>query len=222
MAKKKFPFGPRPPLTRERILHTAVALADQGGIEALSMRKLGYELGVEAMSLYNHVASKNDLLDGITDLVLSEIELPADGDWKTALRRSAVSAHEVLRRHPWACNLALSSARVVPVSVRRADWMLRRLREGGFSAEVTYHAYHALDAHILGFTLWQLGHGIVDAEHIADLAAAFLADFPLEEYPYMHEHAHQHLTGFGRGQKGAFELVLDLILDGLEHARAAS
>ena len=95
----------------------------------------------------------------------------------------------------------------------------RRLRDGGFSAAVTYHAYHALDAHILGFTLWQLGHGIVDEKHLADLAATFLADFPQNEYPYMHEHAQQHMTGFGRGQKGAFELVLDLILDGLEELR---
>src|SRR5918997_4410324 len=167
MARKRTTPAARRPLTRARVLRTAIALADQGGIEGLSMRKLGQELGVEAMSLYNHVASKNDLLGSITDLVLSEIELPADGDWKTALRRSAVSAHEVLRRHPWACNLALSSARVVPVSVRRADWMLRRLREGGLSAEVTFHAFHALDAHILGFTLWQLGHGVVDEQHLA-------------------------------------------------------
>lgn len=108
------------------------------------------------------------------------------------------------------------------MSVQRADWMLRRLREAGFSAAVTYHAYHALDAHILGFTLWQLGHGIVDAEHLADLAATFLAEFPRDDYPYMHQHAEQHLSGFGRGERGAFELVLDLILDGLEELRDTS
>jgi len=180
------------------------------------MRRLARTLGVEAMSLYNHVANKDDLLNGITDLVLSEIELPSDEDWKAALRRSAISAYEVLRRHPWACNLALAPDRVVPVSVRRADWMLRTLREAGFPPEITYHAFHALDAHILGFTLWQLGHGIVDDKHLAHLAATFLQAFPPDEYPYMHEHAQQHLTGFGRGEKGAFELVLDLILDGLE------
>ena len=208
--------GRRKPLNREHVLRAAVALADEAGIEALSMRRLGQELGVEAMSLYNHVANKDDLLNGITDLVLREIELPSDVDWKAALRRSAVSAHEVLRRHPWACNLALSPDRVVPVSVRRADWMLRTLREAGFPPEITYHAFHALDAHILGFTLWQLGHGIVDEKHLAELAATFFQTFPPEEYPYMHEHAQQHMTGFGRGEKGAFELVLDLILDGLE------
>jgi AcrR family transcriptional regulator len=209
----------RTPLNRDRVLHAAITLADENGIDALSMRRLARTLGVEAMSLYNHVANKDDLLNGITDLVLREIELPSDEDWKAALRRSAISAHEVLRSHPWACNLALSPARVVPGSVRRADWLLRTLREAGFSPEITYHAYHALDAHILGFTLWQLGHGIVDEKHLADLAATFLQAFPADEYPDLHEHAQQHMTGFGRGEKGAFELVLDLILDGLERLR---
>ena len=223
MARTTDPTAPpRTPLSRERVLRAAVRLADEGGVEALSMRKLGQELGVEAMSLYNHVANKDDLLDGITDLVLSEIELPPDETpWKAALRQSAISAHAVLRRHPWACNLALSPARTLPVSVQRAEWTLRRLRQAGFSADVTYHAYHALDSHVLGFTLWQVGHGIVDADDVADLAATFFRTFPPEEYPYMHEHAQQHMDGFGRGETGAFELVLDLILDGLEQARDA-
>ena len=215
------PTPRRTPLSRERVLRAAVALADERGLEALSMRRLGQELGVEAMSLYNHVANKDDLLNGITGLVLGEIELPSDGDWKDALRRHAISAHDVLFSHPWACNLALSSDRTVPVSIERAEWMLRRLREAGFSAELTYHAYHALDSHILGFTLWQVGHGIAGEEDLAELAAAFFRAFPPGEYPYLREHAEQHLTGFGRGEKGAFELVLDLILDGLERQRPA-
>jgi AcrR family transcriptional regulator len=209
----------RIPLNRERVLQAAVAFADEAGIESLSMRRLGQELGVEAMSLYNHVANKDDLLNGITDLVLGEIELPADGDWKQALRRHAISAHDVLVAHPWACKLALSPDRTSSVSVQRAEWMLRQLREGGFPPEVTYHAYHALDSHILGFTLWQLGHGIVDTEHLKELAAQFFRTFPPEEYPYMYEHAQQHMAGFGSGETGAFELVLDLILDGLERER---
>jgi AcrR family transcriptional regulator len=216
------PKPPRRPLTRERVLRAAISLADEGGLEALSMRRLGQELGVEAMSLYNHVANKNDLLDGITDLVLSEIELPDDDDWKQALRRHAVSAHDVLREHRWAPNLALSPERTSAVSVRRADWMLRRLREGGLPAEVTYHAYHALDAHILGFTLWQLGHGIASREQLAGLAEDFFRTFTPAEYPYLHEHAQQHVSGFGEGERGAFELVLDLILDGLERMRDAA
>jgi AcrR family transcriptional regulator len=215
------PSPKRTPLNRERVLRAAVALADQSGIDSLSMRRLGQELGVEAMSLYNHVANKDDLLNGITDLVLSEIELPAEGSWKEALRRHAISAHDVLVSHPWACSLALSPDRSSIVSVQRAEWMLRQLREGGFSPEVTYHAYHALDSHILGFTLWQLGHGIADAEHLKELAAEFFARFGPDEYPYLREHAEQHFAGFGRGEKGAFELVLDLILDGFERQQTA-
>ena len=212
----------RTPLNRERVLRAAVALADEAGIEALSMRRLGQELGVEAMSLYNHVANKDDLLNGITDLVLGEIELPQEGDWKDALRRHAISAHDVLVSHPWACKLALSPERISSVSVQRAEWMLRQLREGGFSPEVTYHAYHALDSHILGFTLWQLGHGIADAEHLREMAAEFFRRFGPEEYPYLREHAEQHFAGFGSDGKGAYELVLDLILDGLAREREAA
>ena len=216
------PTPRRTPLNRERVLRAALALADENGLAELSMRRLGQELGVEAMSLYNHVASKDDLLDGIIGLVLGEIELPSDGDWKDALRRHAISAHDVLFSHPWACNLALSSDRNVPVSIQRAEWMLGRLREAGFSAELTYHAYHALDSHILGFTLWQVGHGIAGEEDVADLAGAFFRTLQPGEYPYLREHAEQHVAGFARGETGAFELVLDLILDGFERRRTAA
>jgi AcrR family transcriptional regulator len=213
--------APRVPLSRERVLRAAIELADDGGIEALSMRRLGQELGVEAMSLYNHVANKDDLLDGITNVVLSEIELPSDAEgWRTAVRRSAISAHDLLRRHRWASSLALSPARNIPVRVRNMEWLLRTFREAGFSADLTYHAYHAVDSHIWGFTLWELGHTITPDE-IGDLATAFLRDFPPAEYPYVHEHVGQHIAGFGR-DVSAFELVLDLILDGLERARAAA
>ncbi len=211
---------PRVPLTRERVLQAAVDLADRGGVASLSMRKLAKELGVEAMSLYNHVANKDDLLDGITDRVLSEIELPSGGvGWKAAVRQSAISAHDVLRRHRWASSFAMSPARNIPVRIRNMEWILGQLRDGGFSAELTYHAYHALDSHIWGFTLWEHGHSLTP-DDLPALAATFLRDFPAEKYPYVHEHVGQHISGFGRGES-AFELVLDLILDGLERARDA-
>ncbi|HUP16880.1 MAG TPA: TetR family transcriptional regulator, partial [Acidimicrobiia bacterium] len=111
----KMDSGPRArvPLTRERVLRAAMTLADKGGIESLSMRKLGLALGVEAMSLYNHVANKDEILDGIVDLVAGEVEVPAtEGDWKAAVRQSAISTHEVLLRHPWACSLSVSRPRV--------------------------------------------------------------------------------------------------------------
>jgi len=213
------PRKTRTPLTKERVLRAAIAMADGGGIDALSMRRLGQELGVQAMSLYHHVESKDDLLDGIVDLVLSEIELPSEGsEWKERVRGCAVSAHDVLLRHPWACSLTMSPARNLPARPRYMEWMLARLRGAGFSPELTYHAYHAVDSHILGFTLWELGHAFV-ADDLADLAAVFFRAYPVDEYPHLHEHAQQHLSGFGRDGEGEFEFVLDVILDGLDRLR---
>jgi AcrR family transcriptional regulator len=200
-------------------METAIRLADEGGIESVSMRKLGRALGVEAMSLYNHVANKDDMLDGIVDLVLSEFELPSAGDdWSAAIRRTAISAHEALLRHPWACTLIMSRFR--PARMRYIEWILARLREAGFSAETTYHAYHALDSHILGFTLWEVGHA-VDPEELEN-AATFLQALPVDEFPYFLEHAQQHLTGSMHDDQGEFEFGLDLILEGLERARGGT
>jgi AcrR family transcriptional regulator len=209
----------RAPLNKDRVLQTAIRLADEGGIESVSMRKLGRALGVEAMSLYNHVANKDDMLDGIVDLVLGEFELPSAGDdWSAAIRRTAISAHEALLRHPWACTLIMSRFR--PARMRYIEWILARLREAGFSAETTYHAYHALDSHILGFTLWKVGHA-VDPEELEN-AATFLQALPADEFPYFLEHAQQHLTGSTHDDQGEFEFGLDLILEGLGRARDAS
>ena len=219
---------PRAPLSRERVLQAAIRLADQEGIESLSMRKLARELGVEAMSLYNHVANKDDLVDGIVDLVVSEIELPSTAeDWETAIREYAISAHEALLRHPWACSLVISptSTRMMRTArLRYMEWLLGRLREAGFSPELTYHAYHALDGHILGFTLWQLGHSagakeLSDAQGLADFAAKFLRDLGAADYPYLAEHVEQHLTAFGDDGESEFEFGLGLILDGVKRAR---
>jgi AcrR family transcriptional regulator len=221
MAKRLHPPpATRTRLTRERVLDAGIALADEHGIDALSMRRLGQELGVEAMSLYNHVANKDDLLAGMLELVLGEFEMPEAGDWKAAIRESAVSAHDALRRHPWACRLGMSPPTIVPIRIRYMEWLLARLRGAGFSERLTFHAYHTVDSHLWGFTLWEQGHSM-PAGDLADLAASFLRQFPAEEYPYLHEHVQQHISGFGRGEKSAFEFVLDLILDGLERARDA-
>lgn len=202
----------RVPLSRERVLSAAISLADEGGIESLSMRKLAQALGVEAMSLYNHVANKNDILGAIVDLVVGEIELPsAEADWETAIRTCAISAHEILLRHSWVCGLMMSPATVRPARLRYMDWILARLSEAGFSPETTYRAYHALDSHVLGFTLWEVGHtvGTIDPE----FGANFLRELPAE-YPYLSEHIEQHLAE--PGDEGEFEFGLDLILDGLK------
>src|SRR5215211_6721878 len=150
---------PRLPLSRERILQGALELTDEGGIESLTMRKLGQALGFEAMSLYNHVANKDDVLDGILDLVLAESEPPSPaGDWDAAIRASALSVHEALRRHPWSCTLLMAPGRIRPARLRYMDLLLGRLRKAGFSAETTYHAYHVLDGHIFGFSFWEASH----------------------------------------------------------------
>ena len=211
------------------MLNAAIRLADGGGIESLTMRRLARELGVEAMSLYNHVANKGDLVDAMVDLVVSEIELPATSDtWDVAVRECAISAHEVLLRHPWSCSLVMSSTSTSIVRnarVRYMEWLLGRLREAGFSPELTYHAYHALDSHILGFTLWELGHsGAANAirgdKDLADFAASFVRELRAADYPYLAEHAEQHVAALGDEGTSEFEFGLDLILDGLERARA--
>ena len=132
---------PRSPLNRDRVLEAALSLADDRGIEFLTMRKLGQALGVEAMSLYNHVANKDDILDGIVDRVAQEFELPsAAEDWEASIRKSAISAHDALQRHTWACGLMMSGARVIPARIRYMDSLLGCLRDAGFSAELTYTA----------------------------------------------------------------------------------
>src|SRR5436190_13252223 len=136
----------RLPLSRDRILQAALELADEGGIEAVTMRKLGQVLGFEAMSLYNHVANKDDVLNGISALVLAETEPPSpDGDWDVAIRASAISVHDAFRRHPWAATRLMTAAGALPDRLRYMDRLLGRLREAGFSADTTYHAYHVLD-----------------------------------------------------------------------------
>jgi AcrR family transcriptional regulator len=211
---------PRVPLNRERVLRAAVALADEGGIESLSMRRLGQELGVEAMSLYNHVANKDDILGGIVDMVLGEVDVPAPGaDWKAAIRQTAISSHDVFLRHRWACSLLMQGARVSPVRMRWMEAVLRTFREAGFSADMTHHAYHALDSHITGFTLWLVSMPFDTKEELDELAEGFLAWIPADEYPYVVEHAEQHLAPSSPGEKREFEFGLDLILDGLERLR---
>src|SRR5215218_11360206 len=164
---------PRLPLSRERILQAALELVDESGIESLTMRKLGQALGFEAMSLYNHVTNKDDVLDGILDLVLAESEPPSPaGDWDTAIRTSAISVHEALRRHPWSCTLLLSPGRIRPARLRYMDSLLGRLREAGFSAEMSYHAYHVLDGHIFGFSFWEASHTYT-AEEVSTYVAKF-------------------------------------------------
>jgi AcrR family transcriptional regulator len=211
---------PRVRLSRDRVLRVAVQIADKNGIESLTMRNLAQRLGVEAMTLYHYVANKDDILKDIVDLVVSEIEAPSEGgDWRAALRRSAISAHQVLLRHPWACSLMMSPARIGPARLRYMESLLGRLREAGFSAEMTHHAYHALDSHILGFTMWEVGYS-TGIKELPDSGATLRRQMSLDEYPYLVEHMGQH--GKPSRGDGEFRFGLDLILNGLEKIRFGS
>lgn len=214
--------APRAPLNRERVLEAAVAIADQDGIAALSMRRLGRELGVEAMSLYNHVAGKEDLERGIVEVVLAEIENPRPGrDWKTEIRRTAVSSHDAFVRHRWSCSLLTQGSGVSRVRMEWMEAVFATFRKAGFSSNLTHHAYHAIDSHITGFTLWQVGMPFRTREELVDLAAGFLRRIPADEFPYIVEHAQEHVAPPDPTEKPEFEFGLDLILDGLERLRAA-
>lgn len=212
---------PRLSLSRDRILRAALELADANGIEALTMRKLGQKLGFEAMSLYNHVANKDDLLEGMLDLVLAETEPPTTSEeWDEAIRKSAISVHNALRRHAWSCRLLMEARRMRPARLRYMDLLLGRLREAGFSADTTYHAYHVLDGHIFGFALWETGHTYTP-EEASSLVEKFAHAITPEAYPYLHEHAEQHMDESADREGSAFEFGLDLIVDGLKKIHAA-
>jgi AcrR family transcriptional regulator len=217
----------REPLSRERVLRAAVALADAGGMDSLSMRKLGQELGVEAMSLYNHVANKDDVLAGIVETVADEIAAPApDADWRTAIRATAISAHETLVRHPWAAGLWMrrggggGRGEGGSPRMRFAETLLAGLEAGGFSPELIYRAFHTLQSYILGYTLQELRFPF-ETEELEAMAQRFLRDFPVDEYPHLAQHVRQHLEPHAFLGTG-FEFGLDLILDGLETARGSS
>ena len=209
---------PRTPLNRGRILQVAVAMADAEGLKSLTMRKIGQTLDVEAMSLYNHIRDKDDILCGIVDRVLSDIDLsPTSHEWKVAMRQSAISAHDVLLRHPWTCELILSpkSIQIVPARMQYIESILARFREAGFSPAGASRGYHAIDSHILGFTLWELGHSIPKGAP-PDFLETFSRQFDFDSYPYLGEHLNEHTKEAEANAISEFEFGLDLILDGLE------
>lgn len=203
----------REPLTRERVLRTAVALADRSGIESLTMRALGAELGVEAMSLYNHVANKDAILDGITDIVVGDIHVPPTGTpWKQAMRERSMSAHETLLAHPWVAMLLMSRYNIGPGMTRYLDGTLGRLREGGFTIEGALDAWNTLDSHLYGFTLQELNLPF-DAEDAPTVSADVLPQISAEDFPHVTE-VIGHVMSQGRLED--FTFGLELILDGLE------
>lgn len=213
----------RLPLTRDRVLQTALGLADEGGLESLSMRKLGQALGVEAMALYYHFANKDRVLDGIVDLVFAEIDVPIIGaDWMPAMRQRAISVRDALARHRWAIGMMESRTNPGPATLRHHDAVIGCLRSDGFDVAMAAHAYALLDSYIFGFALTRMNLPFDDTSDIAEMAQEMLEPFPMNEYPHLEEFITEHAMKPGYDFADEFEYGLDLTLDALERAQATS
>jgi AcrR family transcriptional regulator len=215
----------REPLSRERILGTAVALADQGGVESLTMRKIALELGVVPMALYKHVANKDELLDGMVDVVVGEIDPPVVGtDWKTTIRERVLSARRALLRHPWASQVIESRTDPTPTVIEYMDSMIGIFRTGGFSIDLTHHTMHAMGSRLLGFSQELFDDTPGDDPQVQAIALEWMAD----RYPHITEmvaaisHDDESVVGSGCDDQFEFEFALDLTLDGLERLRTTA
>ncbi|WP_431782611.1 TetR/AcrR family transcriptional regulator [Streptomyces chumphonensis] len=207
----------RAPLSRERVIRAAVAVADErGSASALTMRAVAEPLGVEAMSLYHHVSGREDLLDGMVDAVFGEIELPPrDTDWRSAMRRRAHSARAVLRGHPWAVALLDSRTRPGPATLRHHDAVIGALRAGGFSVPMAAHAVSLIDSYLYGFVIQEASLPFSGSAELEEVAGAILRDMPADAYPHLTELATEHALKPGYDYAEEFTYGLGLILDAL-------
>lgn len=211
--------GSRIRLSRELVVRAAMAHADAGGLEALSMRTLAEALSVAPMALYRHVANRDDLVDAMVDIVFSEVDLPSsDSNWKTAMRQRAISLRDVLSRHRWAVGLMESRANPGPASLRHHDAVIGSLLVGGFSMEMAAHAYSVLDSYIYGFALTKMNLPFETGEQVAEVARTMLQPFPMDAYPNLVAFITEHAVKPGYDYADEFEYGLDLILNGLERA----
>jgi AcrR family transcriptional regulator len=220
-ARRSRPTRARPALSQDRILQTAMRLVDRSGVAALSMRKLARALGVEAMSLYKHVADKDAVLDGLVDLVVREIGMPQPADWRTALRQHATATRQVCLRHRWAAMLMELRGAQTPVRLRYADALLGLLRQAGFTVPAAYRAFLLVDSYLYGFIM-QEANWPSDAGEMAELATLVTAQSPLAEYPALAEAMSYTMAANARSNgfyDAEFEHGLDMILDGLEQVR---
>jgi AcrR family transcriptional regulator len=215
----------RAPLSRERILRAAVALADRDGIESASMRGIAHELGVVPMALYKHVSNKDALLDGMVDIVVGEIDPPVtDVDWKRAVRQRILSGRRVLLHHPWASRVIESRTQPTLTVIAYMDSMIGMFRAGGFSMDLTHHALHAMGSRLMGFSQELFDDSAdADPEAEAELFGAMADTFPnIYELYVMATHDDSSIVGGGCDDQFEFEFALDLLLDGLERIKNAT
>lgn len=210
-------MSPRPPLSHERIVEAAVRVADRGGLVGVSMRNVGKELGVEAMSLYHHLAGKDALLDALANWIFTQIELPEPrAPWRPAMRARAASARHALAQHPWALGLIESRRSPGPALLRHHDRVLGSLRENGFTIELASHAFSAIDAYVHGFVLTELNLPFEADEGAEEFVESIRHLLPVDEYPHLVELITARVVGHGYDYADEFEFGLDLILDRLE------
>ncbi|MGS2811209.1 TetR/AcrR family transcriptional regulator C-terminal domain-containing protein [Nocardia sp. MW-W600-9] len=211
----------RPPLNRERVLDAAIRVADRAGAEAITMRRVAQELGVEAMSLYHHVPNKDAILDGVVDAVFAAIDLPATDrdDWRDAIRARATSAHRVLSQHTWALGLMDSRRHPGPATLRHHDAVLGVLRTAGFTLPMAAHAVSLIDSYVGGYVLQEANLPVRTPSEVEDVAGDILADLPADELPYLTELIVDHALRPGYDHSTEFAYGLDLILDALDKRR---
>lgn len=216
----------RAPLTRERVLAAAVELADRAGIEEVSMRKVGQELGVEAMSLYNHVKNKEDLLDGMTEIVIGEIDLAIQGDdWKSAMRHRILTARAAMKRHPWASKVIETRTTMMPTMLRYMDTFAGIFFDNGFSTDLAHHALHALGARMLGFSqeLYDDSEALAESPELNEIMMQqMLTQFPnISKIAAEITHDDGSVVGTGCDDDFEFIFALDLMLEGLDRLKQA-
>jgi AcrR family transcriptional regulator len=221
MATRARPNGQvRDRLSRERVLRAAIVDADAGGLEAVTMRRLADELGVAPMALYRHVANRDDLIDGMVDVVFGELYLPPTRtDWRRAMRKRAISVRDVLARHRWAIGLMESRSNPGPANLRHHDAVIGNLRAAGFDMEAVAHAYSLLDSYIYGFALTKMNLPFQSGDDVAEIAHTMLEPFPVDEYPNLVAFITEVAVKPGYDYGNEFEAGLDVLLDGLERAR---
>lgn len=205
-----------PALTKDRVIQAAIRLADAGGLEALSMRKLGRELGVEAMAFYHHFANKSQLIDGMIDSVHGDINVPTgEVSWKEFMQSRAQSAFEVLLLHPWAAPIMEAGVTPGPSTLRDGENCIKRFRTAGFSIPMTVHAVTVLNIYIYGAAEQYARLNFSDSQEAAEFSETIKEQFPIEEYPYLGEIITKHMMKAHYNAREEFEFGLNLILDGI-------
>lgn len=216
MGRRSAETASRSPIDGRRVLDRAVVVADSEGIEAVSMRRLARDLGVEAASLYHHVSGKGAILDGLVDIVSAEIELPPPtDDWRPVMRQRAHNTRAVLRLHPWAVSLMASRTTPGPATLRVLEAGIRCLREGGFSIQGAAHAISAIDSYVHGFVLQEVHLPFRDESELAAMTGAIMDEFPASDFPYLFEMTLEHILQPGYDYGAEFDVGLELVLDGV-------